>query len=104
MDDLKSVLDDADSHKLLAVVSSVHHQRIGQTLYDGALRKIKASFRMMNIQSKEWIDHNDRLKKARIGPALETYLSLSKPFGGISSGRVREIFGELFLDGDVIGQ
>lgn len=38
MDDLESVLDDADSHQLLAVVTSVHHKRVGQTLDDWALR------------------------------------------------------------------
>jgi len=67
MDDLESVLDDANRHQFFAVVSSVHHQRIRQSLHDGAL-------------------------------------SLSEPLGGISSGRVREIFSKLFLDGDVISQ
>ena len=37
MNNFESVLDDADSHQFLAVVPSVHHQRIGQTLHDGAL-------------------------------------------------------------------
>merc|ERR1712131_469871 len=37
MNDFESVLNDADSHQFLAVVPSVHHQRIGQTLHDGAL-------------------------------------------------------------------
>ena len=31
-DDFKSVLDDTSGHQLLSVVSSVHHQRVGQTL------------------------------------------------------------------------
>ena len=35
---------------------------------------------------------------------LKTYLRLSEPFGGISSGGVRQILGEFLLDGDVIGQ
>jgi len=30
--------NDADSHKLLSVVTAVHHQRVGETLDDGALR------------------------------------------------------------------
>jgi hypothetical protein len=29
--------NDSDSHKLLAVVATVHHERIGETLDDGAL-------------------------------------------------------------------
>jgi len=37
MDDFEGVLNDADRHQLLAVVSSVHHQGIRQTLHDGAL-------------------------------------------------------------------
>jgi hypothetical protein len=35
--DLESVGNDADSHKLLSVVAAVHHQRVGETLDDGAL-------------------------------------------------------------------
>ena len=34
---LKGVGDNADSHELLAVVTAVHHQRIGETLNDGTL-------------------------------------------------------------------
>lgn len=37
VDDLESVLDDTDSHELLSVVASVHHQGVGETLNDGAL-------------------------------------------------------------------
>jgi hypothetical protein len=37
VDDLESVLDDTDSHELLSVVASVHHQGVGKTLNDGAL-------------------------------------------------------------------
>lgn len=29
--------DDADGHELLAVVAAVHHERVGETLNDGAL-------------------------------------------------------------------
>ena len=36
--DFEGVSDDADSHKLLAVVAAVHHQRVGEALDDGALR------------------------------------------------------------------
>jgi hypothetical protein len=35
--DLKGVSDNADSHELLSVVAAVHHERVGQTLNDGAL-------------------------------------------------------------------
>ena len=35
--DLKGVSDDANSHKLLAIVPTVHHKRIGQPLDDGTL-------------------------------------------------------------------
>jgi len=31
------VCDDSDSHELLAVVASVHHQRVSQAFDDGAL-------------------------------------------------------------------
>ncbi len=30
--------DDADSHELLSVVATVHHQRVGKALNDGAIR------------------------------------------------------------------
>jgi len=35
--DLESVGDDADSHQLLSVVAAVHHERVCETLDDGAL-------------------------------------------------------------------
>ena len=35
--DLESVGDNADSHELLSVVAAVHHERVGETLNDGAL-------------------------------------------------------------------
>ena len=35
--DLESVCDYADGHQLLAVVSSVHHKRVGEALNDRAL-------------------------------------------------------------------
>ena len=37
VDDLEAVLDDPDCHQLLSVVSSVHHQRVDQSLHDRAL-------------------------------------------------------------------
>lgn len=37
VDDLKGMLDNADSHKLLSVVAAVHHEGVGHTLNDGAL-------------------------------------------------------------------
>lgn len=38
VDNGEGVVDDADSLQLLAVVAAVHHQRVGKTLDDGALR------------------------------------------------------------------
>ena len=35
--DLESVSDNADSHELLSVVATVHHQGVGETLNDGAV-------------------------------------------------------------------
>lgn len=35
--DLESVVNDADSHELLAVVAAVHHQGVGETLNDRAV-------------------------------------------------------------------
>ena len=35
--DLEAVSHDADGHELIAVVAAVHHERVGQTLDDGAL-------------------------------------------------------------------
>lgn len=35
--DLESVGDNADGHELLAVIATVHHERVGQALNDGAL-------------------------------------------------------------------
>ena len=37
MHDFKGVLDDAHGQHLLAVVAAVHHERVGQSLNDGAL-------------------------------------------------------------------
>ena len=37
VDDLEGVLDDTDSHQLLSVVATVHHQGVGETLNNGAL-------------------------------------------------------------------
>ncbi len=37
MNDFERMLQDSDSHKLLAVVTTVHHQRIGNSFNDGAL-------------------------------------------------------------------
>jgi len=42
VDDVKSVLNNSDSLHLLAVVSAVHHQRVGETLDDWALRLSEA--------------------------------------------------------------
>lgn len=42
MNDLKSVLDDAHGHQLLAVVAAVHHHGVGEALHDGALRLAEA--------------------------------------------------------------
>jgi hypothetical protein len=36
--DLESVRNDADGHELLSVVTTVHHQRVGETLDNWALR------------------------------------------------------------------
>ena len=33
--------NDADSHELLAIVSTIHHERVGETLDDGAIRFAK---------------------------------------------------------------
>lgn len=35
--DFKSVCNDSDSHELLAVVSAVHHERVGEAFNDWAL-------------------------------------------------------------------
>lgn len=35
--DLEGVSDNADSHELLAVVATVHHEGVGETLNDGAV-------------------------------------------------------------------
>ena len=37
MNDFERVLQDADSHQFLAVVTSVHHQRVCHSLNDRAL-------------------------------------------------------------------
>lgn len=42
MNDFEGVLDDANSHKLLSVVATVHHERIRETLYNGALSLAEA--------------------------------------------------------------
>ena len=42
VNDFEAVLDDADGHELLAVVSAVHHQRVDEALHDRALRLAEA--------------------------------------------------------------
>ena len=37
MNDLKAVLDNSHGEKLLAIVTTVHHQAVDQTLNNGAL-------------------------------------------------------------------
>jgi hypothetical protein len=37
VDDLKGMLDNAHSHELLAIVPTVHHHGVSETLHDGAL-------------------------------------------------------------------
>ena len=37
VDDVESMFDDSDGQELLTVVSSVHHEGVGQSLDDGAL-------------------------------------------------------------------
>lgn len=38
MNNLHSMLDDPNSQEFLAIVSTVHHERVGQPLNNGALR------------------------------------------------------------------
>merc|ERR1711918_102579 len=45
VDDVHGVLHDAHSHHLLTVVATVHHQRVGDTLHDGALCLLEALLR-----------------------------------------------------------
>ena len=40
--DLEGVCDNTDSHELLSVVAAVHHQGVGETLDDRALRLAEA--------------------------------------------------------------
>lgn len=37
MNDFHSMLDNTNSHELFSIVSPVHHQRVGQSLDNGAL-------------------------------------------------------------------
>ena len=37
MDDLETVLNNANGHQFLAIVATVHHERVDETLNDGAL-------------------------------------------------------------------
>ena len=37
MDDFKGMLQNPDGHQFLSVVPAVHHQRVGDTLNNGAL-------------------------------------------------------------------
>merc|ERR1712241_1432885 len=41
IDDLKAVFDNTNSHKFLAVVTSMHHQTVDQTLNDRTLSLLK---------------------------------------------------------------
>jgi len=44
--DLERVSNNADSHELLSVVATVHHQGVGKTLDDGALRLAESLLRI----------------------------------------------------------
>ena len=53
VDDLEAVLNDAHRHELLAVVPSVHHERVDETLHDGALRLPEALGRVPTTAVRE---------------------------------------------------
>lgn len=65
MNDFKCVFNNTDGHQFLAIVSAVHHQRVGQPLHDGAL-------------------------------------SLTETFGRVPTSRMRQIFGVLLFNGNII--
>lgn len=65
VNDFKCVFNNTDGHQFLAIVSAVHHERIGQPLHDGAL-------------------------------------SLTETFGRVPTSRMRQIFGVLLFNGNVI--
>ena len=44
VDDLKGMLDNADSHQLLAVVPPMHHETARQALHNGALGLAEALY------------------------------------------------------------
>ena len=79
VDDLKRVLKDADSHQLLAVVATVHHHRVDNTLNDRALPK-------SNLMAKK----------------NQIYLSLAKATSSVAAGGVSSENHCLLLHGDVI--
>ena len=43
MDDLEGVLDDTDGQELLTVVATAHHERVDETLDNGALGLAEAA-------------------------------------------------------------
>lgn len=91
VDNLKSVLDNADSLKLLTVVAAVHHKRVGETLNNGALglaetlgsvsasrvRKVNSSSDLDVVGERDILDLNiverpfvEKLDGARLGDKI----------------------------------
>lgn len=67
--DLESMSHDAHSHELLAVVAAVHHERVGETLDDGALRLAETLDRI----PASAVRHVDRLADLDVVAVMSQY-------------------------------
>lgn len=67
---LKGVCNDSDSHQLLAVVATVHHESIRQALDDGALCFAELLGRVFagRVWEVDWITDLDIVTIARLVP------------------------------------
>lgn len=56
VDDLKGMLDDGDCHQLLAIVASMHHEGVGETLHHRALHRqaIKTNMGAVKLLAATW--------------------------------------------------
>lgn len=85
--DFESVSNNADSHQLLAVVAAVHHERVGQTLDDGAvgLAESLGGISASRVRYVDW------------GPDLNVVAAMIAPLASVLRVMFSSSFSSFFL-------
>lgn len=77
---LERVGDNADSHQLLAVVAAVHHERVGQSLNDGAVGLAES----LDGISASGVGDIDGVSQGNVVTIRRASISISIPPNGFS--------------------